>query len=113
MIKLCHVEDLPENGSKGFLLGSINLFVARQDGGVGIYRNSCPHLGIPLEWQADRFLDDEGQYIQCSTHGALFRIDTGLCVSGPCVHEYLEAIPFSIREGVIWLELDEEDTGSA
>jgi nitrite reductase/ring-hydroxylating ferredoxin subunit len=44
----------------------------------------CPHLGIPLNWAPERFLDLDGTLIQCSSHGALFQIDSGECIAGPC-----------------------------
>lgn len=97
------LDDIPETGCKGLPAhGDPALetpFLAiRQDGKLHVYRNHCPHLGIPLEWMPDQFLDRDGHYIQCSTHGALFRIDNGLCISGPCQGESLETIPFRIEE---------------
>ncbi len=38
----------------------------------------------PLNWTPDRFLDLERKQIICATRGAVFRIDDGLCVDGPC-----------------------------
>ncbi len=38
----------------------------------------------PLNWTPDRFLDLERKQIICATHGAVFCIDDGLCVGGPC-----------------------------
>lgn len=56
------------------------------------YRNRCPHTGAPLNWQPDHFLNFEGDLIQCALHGALFRIEDGLCLHGPCVGRQLEAV---------------------
>ena len=47
----------------------------------------------PLEWLPDQFLDSSAQYIQCSVHGAMFRIEDGWCVRGPCAGDALMAIP--------------------
>lgn len=98
---LCQLDDIPDNGSRGFALIAnpieASLFVIRQQNTVYIYRNSCPHLGVPLEWMPHQFLERDGHYIQCATHGALFRIRDGYCVSGPCPGESLTPLPFQIE----------------
>ena len=66
-------------------------FLVRHGGRVLAYVDSCPHTGAPLNWEPDRFLDIDQRYIQCATHGALFRIDDGLCVQGPCAGQSLAA----------------------
>ncbi|HLT12767.1 MAG TPA: Rieske 2Fe-2S domain-containing protein [Marinobacter sp.] len=48
------------------------------------YLNICPHLGIELNWMPGRFMDADNLFIQCSTHGALFKPGTGECIAGPC-----------------------------
>lgn len=94
---LCHIDEITEGASKGFVLTNMEtVFAVKKDGHLFIYKNSCPHLGIELEWQEDQFLDNEGTLIQCSTHGALFLIDSGACISGPCLGKGLKTIPFSI-----------------
>lgn len=92
-ILTCSLDELPDDGCKG--IGDVVL--VRRDGQLYVYRNHCPHLGLPLEWMPDQFLDREGHYLQCATHGALFRIDNGLCVSGPCLGDALEALPYRVE----------------
>jgi nitrite reductase/ring-hydroxylating ferredoxin subunit len=104
-VALCNVEDIPHDSSKGFRIGDIALFAVRKDGAIYVYRNSCPHLGIELEWNEDQFLDSEGALIQCSTHGALFIIESGECIAGPCRGEALTAINHDIVDGEIRVEL--------
>lgn len=67
------------------------------------YINSCPHAGVPLEWQDDRFMSLDGYQLQCSTHGALFEINTGLCTWGPCKGQRLNRIEIRISDGDIFL----------
>jgi nitrite reductase/ring-hydroxylating ferredoxin subunit len=67
------------------------------------YRNACPHTGAPLDWQPDRFLDAGGELIQCATHGALFRIDDGACLWGPCAGQSLTPLSLVVREGMVLL----------
>jgi len=88
--------ELGEGQSKGFMIDGTDLFIVRHQGSVVAYRNSCPHRKVPLEWLPDQFLDEDKQFIQCATHGALFTIENGLCISGPCNHESLDS--FHVKE---------------
>ena len=106
-LQLCRLSDLPVQGSKGFDLPQTRLFVVRDYSGVYVYLNRCPHLGIPLQWRADRFLDNDGHYILCSNHGALFEKNTGLCLQGPCRGESLWQIENRIENGFVIIEEDE------
>jgi nitrite reductase/ring-hydroxylating ferredoxin subunit len=97
-ITLCHADDIEERSSKGFTIDEANFFAVKYDNQIYLYKNSCPHLGIELEWQEDQFLDSDGALIQCSTHGALFIIESGECVAGPCLGEQLKPVPFDLNE---------------
>ena len=103
MTTLCHIDDIPEGQSKGFEVGSYNIFAVKKEGEIFVYNNSCPHLGVELNWQEDQFLDKDDALIQCSTHGALFIIESGQCVAGPCMGEQLKAIPYKVVDSQITL----------
>jgi len=60
-------------------------------------------LGLNLEFQPDDFLNYDETYIQCSTHGAMFTLDTGFCVLGPCKGDRLNEVHFELQEGHIIL----------
>jgi len=103
---LCVVDDIPDGGARGFPAapgGFIGLFAVRRGGLVQVYVNSCPHVGLPLDIQPDGFLDREGRLIVCSAHGARFRVEDGMCVSGPCFGEALEAVPARIEAGQLFV----------
>ena len=104
MIHLCAPSELAEGQSRGFVIDHLNLFAVRRDGRVYAYRNHCPHRGVPLEWQPDRFLDDSGSLIQCARHGALFLIDSGECVAGPCEGQALQRLVCREDANGIWVE---------
>lgn len=53
------------------------------------YENRCPHWSVPLDREGNEFLDDSDAYIVCPMHGALFELDTGNCISGPCRNDTL------------------------
>jgi len=86
--ELCNITDVADPGAKGFKIkqgrGERLVFVVKKDGDIFAYENKCPHAGINLEWQEDDFLDMDKQHIQCSVHGALFSIESGDCMGGPC-----------------------------
>lgn len=64
-------------------------FCVRHEGQHYCYRNNCPHTGATLNWVPNQFLTVEGDLLQCAVHGALFRIEDGLCIQGPCIGERL------------------------
>ena len=102
---LCASGDLTPNSSRGFVIDGHRLLAVRRDGIAYFYLNRCPHRGIPLEWQPDRFLDDSASLIQCATHGALFLIESGECIAGPCAGQSLTALPGREDEQGLWVDL--------
>ncbi|MFT5578453.1 MAG: nitrite reductase/ring-hydroxylating ferredoxin subunit [Paraglaciecola psychrophila] len=103
MTLLGHINDIDDDSSKGFSVGEDRLFAVKKGGELVIYRNKCPHLGVELNWLEDQFLDSEGALIHCTTHGALFLIEDGSCVAGPCLGKSLETVKFDLIEGEIYL----------
>ena len=108
MRRLCRLDDIAPGTSRGFGSppgGFTGLFAVRPDrpadAAVRIYINACPHIGVALDWTQGDFLTRDRQNIVCSTHGALFAIDTGLCIHGPCKGDHLERIPATIDNGWI------------
>ena len=107
--QLCPLASLPENTSRGFSVNTRQdnrqIFIVRRNGKLYGYLNRCPHTGVSLDWQPDQFLDITGKLIQCATHGALFRIEDGLCIHGPCVNQSLQPVPVRVTRGNIEVEL--------
>jgi nitrite reductase/ring-hydroxylating ferredoxin subunit len=103
---LCDLDAVPEAGAKGFEVGSDSVFAVRRDGRIYLYRNRCPHRGVELNWLEDQFLDRDGTLIQCALHGALFVIESGECVAGPCLGQRLTPVPFEVVEGRIEIRLE-------
>jgi nitrite reductase/ring-hydroxylating ferredoxin subunit len=106
---LCKTDDITDPGSKGFELtigrSRQSIFVIHKNSEFRAYYNQCPHTGASLEWQEDRFLDLDGALIQCATHDALFEIDTGMCIAGPCVGKSLQPLPVFIKANEIHLAI--------
>ena len=110
---LCRTDEIENGRGKGFRVkahgAEHRIFAIRRRDRFYVYRNDCPHVGTPLDWTPDEFLDRAGENIICSTHGALFRIEDGYCFSGPCRGAFLEPIFFEERGGVLYVPLDSLD----
>lgn len=117
VIALGALDGLADPGSRGFdidvgMQQPARLFVVHKDGVLSAYRNSCPHTGAPLEWQPDQFLDLDNSFIQCAIHGALFRVEDGFCLRGPCTGSSLQSLPVLVRDGQIMLDLSLQELAS-
>jgi nitrite reductase/ring-hydroxylating ferredoxin subunit len=103
MHRLCHSDEIVDGESRGFEINDLAFFIVNHNGHFYAYQNSCPHLGIELNWQENQFLDYDGQLIQCATHGALFLIHNGQCVAGPCLGQQLKPLQITVDNGDIYL----------
>jgi len=56
------------------------------------YVNACPHQGTWLNIGGGEFFNKDGTRLRCGRHGALFDVETGACVEGPCEGEHLEPV---------------------
>jgi nitrite reductase/ring-hydroxylating ferredoxin subunit len=85
--------EVTEGCARGLTLGegreAQDYVLVRRSGVLYAYENRCPHQGTPLETFPDKFLNADGSLLICSTHGARFRAEDGLCFSGPCKGERL------------------------
>ena len=97
-------QDILENTSKGFECNGEKYFAVKKQNKLYVYKNFCPHIGVPLEWVEDQFLDASHTMIQCANHGALFVIESGMCVAGPCTGQKLKAVQFDVIDGFICLD---------
>ena len=105
--KLCQLDDIPDNGAKGMIAliqgKQRNIFIVRRGNVAYAYLNWCPHSQVLIDQIPGQFFNEDNSLIQCSKHGALFRIEDGFCVTGPCQGESLKSIPCDTKQGTIWL----------
>jgi len=103
---LCADSAIGEGEGRGFVFGSGTgreaIFVIRWNGVLYGYRNSCPHVGTPLDWPENRFFDASGRYLMCGTHGAVFRPEDGFCIEGPCAGRALAQVDIRVESGAIY-----------
>lgn len=109
-VPLCNSRDLADGGLAvpfDVVYGghTTRAFAIRWKGVAHAYLNRCSHVAMEMDWQPNRFFDDSGQWLLCSTHGAVYRPDTGACAGGPC-RGGLVRIGLSERDGVVHWHTD-------
>lgn len=100
---VCSVHDVADESAREFQVDDQSVVVVKFDGQFHAYLNWCPHLGIELNFMPDQFMDDEGRFLVCANHGALFEPENGQCLSGPCSGDSLTAVPLEVRGEEIWV----------
>ncbi|MEN6541513.1 Rieske (2Fe-2S) protein [Parvibaculum sp.] len=102
---LCPLDALDDPGAKGFSFGKgqtrFDMFLVRKNGEARAWLNECPHAHARLDNWPDKFLTLDETRIICGVHAALFRIEDGFCVSGPCAGKSLTPVPVEIVDGMI------------
>ena len=63
---------------------------------VQAWMNICPHAGRRLDWAPGKFLLDHGRLV-CAAHGAMFELEHGECIAGPCRGQSL--VPVAVVAG--------------
>lgn len=107
---LGRLSEIPDGAAREFALNEsdwpLTGFLVRVGDAVHAYLNRCPHALRQLNFRPNGFLTADGTLIQCSSHGALFEKDTGLCVAGPCAGESLRRLPVALADGEVRLTQD-------
>ncbi len=106
-VRVCDLAELADPASREFKIGEgdwpFKGFIVRKGDAVYAYQNFCAHVGHPLNWQPDRFLTEDGSKIICASHGAIYEIETGVCVEGPCPGRKLRPVEVEVRNGVVYV----------
>lgn len=89
LVPLCNSRDLVDGGlavpfDVVYAGQTCRAFAIRYQGRAQAYLNRCTHVAMEMDWQPNRFFDDTGRWLLCSTHGAAYQPDTGECAGGPC-----------------------------
>lgn len=78
-------------------------FVVRHGGKVYAYLNRCAHAPVELDWFEGEFFESSKMYLMCSTHGAIYVPESGLCAGGPCRGARLRPIGVhETEDGIYW-----------
>jgi nitrite reductase/ring-hydroxylating ferredoxin subunit len=104
-VKLGPLDLIADGKARNFVLemkaGRFIGFLIRRGDSVHGYVDRCAHMALPLAQQLDQYLTPDGALIQCSWHGALYRVEDGECVGGPCLGARLMTWPVAVRDGTI------------
>lgn len=102
-IKLGALGQIDDGKARSFVVqmqsGRFHGFVVRRGAQAFGYVDRCPHMQLPLAKVLDDYVAPSGDLIACSWHFALFEIDTGACVGGPCRGQRLMRWPVKVEEG--------------
>jgi len=111
MERLAHLDEIPTEGiifdykegpfdEQGILL--------RTKDGVKAFKNECRHLPMRLDDREPTDIwDQHKRYLVCNSHGARYRPEDGLCVSGPCEGSHLKELPVEVNNNEVFLKTDE------
>lgn len=101
-VRLCKLDEIPFGQALGFAPfgeGQDTIFIVHLKQGPVAYKDVCPHYGsTSLPWRKNAYLNASCSKIVCAAHGAQFELETGLCISGPCLGESLTPVPLTIAD---------------
>ena len=106
---ICAASDIEKGDAKAFSLSRLAedgetrpfpIVVVRTHGDeFHGYVNVCPHNGTWLNFGDGTFFSRDRAFLQCGRHGALFEIDSGLCIQGDCKDDGLEPVAVAVIGG--------------
>src|SRR5262249_50063715 len=104
---ICSIQELSDNSSLKFRIleqgRAIEAFLIRFSGQYYAYKNRCAHLALTLDLDDNDFFTIDYRALICKTHGAAYFPESGICFSGPCYGEALEALSVQLRDGQVIL----------
>lgn len=99
---VARVEEMQPGSVKKFWLicqkYRLDGFLINYEGKFHAYLNRCRHMTTPLDFVRYQFFTEDGRYLVCMTHGALYEPDSGLCVDGPCKGLALYPLPVAVEK---------------
>ncbi|HCH23443.1 MAG TPA: hypothetical protein DE179_04025 [Oceanospirillaceae bacterium] len=99
---ICAANLLEDNHSLGFQHKQEKGILVRYQGHVYAYVNRCPHRQKSLG-DGPNFLDEDRLFIRCAQHQALFTMDSGSCITGPCSQKQLTSLAITEQDEQILL----------
>ena len=100
---LCQLHEIPDAGAIAVRIdsatGGFQVILLRKGDRVFAYHNECPHQGRNLDYVPGKFMVKDGA-IMCAAHGAMFAVDSGHCLSGPCSNG-LVRVPIRVEAGLV------------
>jgi len=104
MSRIGNIEDFIDNSTTSLQVDYLMLLLYRTGDSIYLYENNCPHAQDTLDPLGGSVISSDGLLLHCQRHGAEFLSHSGECVSGPCLGDTLNAIPFTLSNGDIYLD---------
>jgi nitrite reductase/ring-hydroxylating ferredoxin subunit len=105
---IARVGELKPGETKKFLLAcpeqEIEGFLLNYAGALHAYVNRCRHVPMGLDWVENQFFTEDGRFVQCATHGAYYRPETGECIAGPPCGRSLVRVPIRVEGDAVVAE---------
>ena len=98
MIKVCHVNDLPEKSAKVIMVHDTPIAVFNAGGKIFAWDNRCPHRGASL---GDGYITNTT--VQCKFHLWEFDIEKECAVANETIK--LKSFPIAIKGQHIFLDI--------
>ena len=95
------LEHLPVGESRCVQIGDAQVGLFHHSDGLFAIDNFCPHRGAPLH---EGFVTDG--YVTCPWHQWQFQLEDGVCRNIPKVR--IATYPVEIRDGAIWINLEDQ-----
>ena len=113
--KIALLDELKDGQTKKFLIRRpdrvTEAFLIRRGKDYHAYLNLCRHWMVGLDYDDNDFLTEDGNWVVCKSHGALYKTETGECESGPCNGAALYRVPLEQDPLAIWALVDQIDWG--
>jgi nitrite reductase/ring-hydroxylating ferredoxin subunit len=98
-VEVARAGELAPGETKKFLLvcdgQELEAFLVNFGGALHAYVNRCRHVPMSLDWVENQFFTEDRRFLQCATHGAWYRPDTGECIAGPPCGRALHRVPLT------------------
>ncbi|MEO9273984.1 Rieske 2Fe-2S domain-containing protein [Marinomonas sp. 5E14-1] len=98
-----NAHNLPEGRALNIKVAENDFLITKHQGRIIAYENLCPHQNRQLNWSSEEVLDEDGDYLKCHHHGALFSPKDGACITGPCQGSQLKKATIGIEQGECYL----------
>lgn len=83
-------------------------FVLKKNGRFFVYQNLCKHLPVTLDLGDGGLFTHDKAHFQCHMHGAMYELETGYCVAGPCQGARLNQFDLVEEEARLVIRVTEE-----
>jgi len=102
-----NAQRLSEGKALHFKVNQSEFVIIKQQGELRAYENRCPHQKRALNCHTEEIFDDDGDYIKCHHHGALFSPNDGQCIAGPCQGKTLKKATLGVEKGNFYIVIGE------